>query len=276
MASVHAYVINLARSPDRRAHILAELEKCKIEYEFVEGVDGRDLDLNDHQTIDPSVLTADWFRPGVAGCALSHLRVHQKIVADGRDQALVLEDDVTLPADLGRLLDSLADQLDGAEVALLNYDSKETCRMSREGSVSLPSSRLLVMPIDVGQPASAAAYVITREACERMEKSILPVRAKADDWGIFYRERVLDRVRCVVPLAVVKSPGFGSTMEYNSRGSIKGRLKAIAARYDIPLVHQLIAYRRQRIMRKWARAEVVDEPFIEKPSRLELSPISRT
>ena len=266
---MYAYVINLARSPERRAHITAELEKSGIDYEVVEGIDGRDLDLHDPRTIDPSVLNSSWFRPGVAGCALSHLRVHQKMLADGLDQALVLEDDITVPADLGSLADALADHLVGAEVALLNYDSKETCRMSLEGSVHLPSSRMLVLPIDVSQPESGAAYVITREACKRMNDSVLPVRAKADDWDHFYREGVLDRVRCVVPLAVAKNPAFASTMDYYSRGSFKARLIMLITRYDMRLFRQAISYRRQRIWRKFTRVEIVDKPFVDKPSRLD-------
>lgn len=266
---MHAYVINLARSPERRAHISAELEKAGIDYEVVEGVDGRDLDLHDPRLIDPSVVNGSWFRPGVAGCALSHLRVHQKILADGLDRALVLEDDVTVPADLGELADALAEHLVGAEVALLNYDSRDTCRMSVAGLVNLPSARMLVLPIDVSQPESGAAYVITREACKRMNDSVLPVQTKADDWGHFYREGVLDRVRCVVPLTVAKNPGFASTMDYYSQGSFKARLLAMVMRYDLRLFHQAITYRRRRIWRKFTQVEIVDKPFVDKPSRLE-------
>jgi glycosyl transferase family 25 len=259
----------LARSPERRAHITAELEKSGIEFEVVDGVDGRDLDLHDPEIIDPSVLNSSWFRPGVAGCALSHLRVHRKILADGLDWALVLEDDVTLPADLDKLADALTEHLVGAEVALLNYDSKDTCRMSLEGSVDLPSGRVLVLPIDVSQPESGAAYVITREACKRMNDGVLPMRAKADDWDHFYRDGVLDRVRCVVPMAVAKHPGFASTMDYYSRESFKARLIEVVTRYDLRLFHQAITYRRQRIWRKFTQVEIVDKPFVDKPSRLE-------
>jgi glycosyl transferase family 25 len=264
---MHAYVINLARSPERRAHIIKELAKSGIDYEIVNGVDGRDLDVLDPQIVAPSVLNKSWFRPGVAGCALSHLRVYQRILADGLDWALVLEDDVTLPADLATLVDDLANHLIGAEVVLLNYDSKDPCGMSQEGSVRLPSSRLLVLPIDVGQPASAAAYVITREACRRLNESVMPVRVRSDEWGFFYREGVIDRVRCVMPLTVTKNPCFGSTIDYHSRGSVKARLLAAGA--QIPLLYYAIAHRRQRIFRQWTRTELLDKPFVEKPSRLE-------
>jgi glycosyl transferase, family 25 len=268
-STVHAYVINLARSPERLAHMKAELAKAGVDYEIIRGVDGRDLDLHDPATVDPSLFARSSFPAGMAGCALSHLSTYQKILADGREAALVLEDDVTLPPDLGSLADAVAGHLSGAEVVLLNYDSKHTCKMSLEGSVHLPSARQLVLPIDVRQPASSAAYLITLEACKRMSESVLPVRASPDDWWFFYREGALDRVRCVMPLPVVKSPEFESTIGHYSLGNgLKARLLEPFVRLAAPLMHQVISYRRQRIYRQWTRSEFVDMPFVEKPSRL--------
>ena len=66
---------------------------------------------------------------------------------------------------------------------------------------------------------NAGAYVITGEACKRMNESAPPVRANADDWRFFYKEGILDRVRCVLPLAVVKNPKFESTIGLYSLGN---------------------------------------------------------
>jgi glycosyl transferase family 25 len=272
---VRAYVINLARSLDRRAHITAELKKTGLDYEIITAVDGRNLDLGDPTTVDPSLLTrtgelANPFPAGIVGCALSHLSAYRKIIADGLDEALVLEDDLTLPADLASLADALADQLTGTEVALLSVDSRDVCKMSLEGLIQLPSSRVLALPIDIRQPQSAGAYIITREACERMIKCVLPIRVHADDWWFFYTEGALDRVRCVVPLPVLKNPKFTSTVGFYSLGNgVKARLLGPLVRRKIPLLHQALCYRRQRIFRQWGRSELVDMPFIEKPSRLE-------
>ena len=266
---MRAYVISLARSLDRRAHIAGELKKTGLDYEIITAVDGRDLNMHDPSIIDPSVLEGNSFPAGAAGCALSHLRAYQKIVSDGLDEALILEDDVTLPADLGTIVDAVARHLTGAEVALLNYGSPDTCRMSIKGSVDLPSSRLLALPIDVRQLLNAAAYVITREACKRMNESALPLRVNADDWRFFYGEGMLDRVRCVVPVAVTKNPRFESTIGIYSLGNgFKARLIGPIVRHKIPLLHQLLLYRRRRILRQWDRSEVVDMPFVVRPSRL--------
>ena len=275
---MHAYVINLARSLDRRVHITAELKKTSLDYEIITAVDGRDLDLRDTTIIDPSLPFIDPSLPvvdaglaaGSAGAALSHLSVYRKIITDGLDEALVLEDDLMLPADLRSLADAVANELAGAEVALLSYDSPDPCKLSIKGSIRLPSARVLALPIDVRQPRSAGAYIITREACEHMVKCLLPIRVQADTWWSFYREGLLDRVRCVTPQPVLKNPEFTSTIgSYSLGNGVRGRLAGQLARRRIPLVHQALSYRRQRIFRQWGRSELVDMPFVEKPSRLE-------
>ena len=275
---MRSYVINLARSLDRRAHITAELKKTGLDYELITAVDGRDLDVRDPTIVDPSLPYIDPSLPivdiglaaGTAGAALSHLSVYRRIIADGLDAALVLEDDVMLPSDIGSLADAVVNQLAGAEVVLFSVDSPDPCKMSVEGSIPLPSSRVLALPIDIHQPRSAGAYIITREACERMAKCLQPVRVQADTWWFFYREGLLDRVRCVVPLPIIKNPKFTSTIgSYSLGSSVRGRLAGPLVRRKIPLLHQALSYRRQRIFRQWNRSEFVDMPFIEKPSRLE-------
>jgi glycosyl transferase, family 25 len=266
---VRAYVINLLRSPERRTHMTAELAKAGIDYEFVTGVDERDLDPSDVQLVHPSYLARSDYRLGRAGNGLSHLRVYEKIISDGQDRALVLEDDVTLSNDLGAVLDALDEQLVAAEVALLNFDSEDTCELSREGLVSLPNSHFLALPIDISQPASGAAYVITLEACKRLAKSILPIRAHCDQWDFWYSQGALDRVRCVAPLAVFKSPSFTSTIEYYSPHGLKGRLLRTGKRFEVLRIDKLVSYRKQLIWRKWTRVAFVNKPFVRKPTRLE-------
>lgn len=266
---MHAYVINLARSGDRRAYITAELKKTGLDYELVTAVDGNDLDLSDTSVVAPSFLARTASSSGSAGASLSHLSVYRKILDDGLDAALILEDDVKLPADLGSLADAVGAQLTGAEVALLSVDSPDPCQLNRAESAALPASRLLALPLDVTQPRSAGAYIITREACERIVKAFPPIQALADSWWFFYREGMLDRVRCVAPLPVLKNPNFVSTIAFYSLGEgVRARLVAPLVRGKIPGLHQLLAYRRERIFRQWGRAELTDEPFIEKPSRL--------
>lgn len=270
---MHAYVINLTRSHDRRAYIVAHLDIIGINYEIVTGIDGRQLDLSNSSIVTPSFRASAALPAGSAGAALSHLAVYRKIIADGLDMALVLEDDVILPADLDALADAAGKELAGAEVALLSVDGwqQQAVTMSTQGTVPLPSARFLALPIDVRMVLSAGAYIITREACERMIERNFPIRSVADSWARFYDEGTLDRVRCVTPMPVCKNHNFASTIGSYSLGSgVLGRLAAAAMRYRIPVLHQVLAYRRRHIFRIVRYSELSDEPFVQKPSRLDL------
>ena len=189
----------MARSLDRRAHITRELEKTSVDYEIVTAVDGRELDLADTALIDPSFAATGLFPAGSAGCALSHLNIYRKIVEDGLDVALILEDDVILPADLDQLATEVGQQLTGAEAALLSVDCPDPVQMSRAGAVRLSGGRQLALPIDLTQPRSTGAYLITREACERMIKLVLPIRVNADAWPFRTWSRAVSSGRAEEP-----------------------------------------------------------------------------
>jgi glycosyl transferase, family 25 len=267
---LHAYVVNLARSLDRRAHITRELQKTGLAYEIVTAVDGRALDMADVALIDPSFIVSGVFPAGSAGCALSHLNIYRKIIEDGLDVALILEDDVILPADLVNLAEEVAGHLSGPEAALLSVDCPNPVQLARDGAVQLSAGRQLALPIDVSQLRSTGAYLITREACERMIKILLPIRVNADAWPFFYREGALDRLRCVAPMPVLKNADLTSTIGYYSLGNgLRSRLAGPLLQHRIPVLHQVLSRRRQRIYRQWARLEFVSTPFIEMPSRLE-------
>ena len=268
---MHVYIINLARSPDRREYMVTQLANTGLSYEVVDGIDGRRLDFDNSETarlVAPSVLVDKSLLAGEIGCAMSHLRVYEKFLSDSHDYALILEDDVTLPRDLASLVEDIAQSLSGAEVVLLNFDSTGPVRLARSEMIDLQTNRALVLPIDGDQILSAAAYMVTREACLRLVKGLLPISAKADEWAIRFNAGMIDRVRCIIPIAVTKSSVFPSTMDYNPRGSIKARILEFVARYDFGGAQKLMAYRRRRIWRRMTAFELSDAPFVNKPSRL--------
>lgn len=265
--NMRAYVINMARSSQRRANMIGQLTRYQIDFEIIEAVDGRQVNLTDAETlrsIAPSFADSDCFLPAVVACAMSHLNAHQKILADGADWGLVLEDDVIISADLCSLAEAVAGQLVGAEVGLLNFDSPRPLKMRREDVRDLPSSRHLLLPADVSHLASGAAYIITREACARFAERGLPIRGKPDEWGRFCTEGILDRVRCVFPLAVRKNPNFTSTIWYYSNPGLKTRVLEIIARHDLRIFQRVVSFRRKRIWRRYNRVSFLDERITEK------------
>lgn len=258
-SDMKAYVINLARSPERRTSIRAQLEDLNAPYEIIQALDGRDLDLNDGRLVDPAFVGERSFRPGIAGCALSHLRVYHKALMDGSRVSLVLEDDAILPADFLPLVVEVADHLRGAEVALLHFHGVGPCRLSTQRSVPLSSSRLLAFPVSLCDLTSTAAYLMTYEACERMARIALPIKRPADDWRHFFEAGALDRVRCIAPRCVRQNRHFRSTMDEFRPGSMQARLREAVVRHRIPPLYQARVWRRGLAGRNW-RVELVADP----------------
>lgn len=259
---MQAYVINLVRSPNRRAHIIGQLDAVRANYEMVTGIDGRDVDLTAIQLVEPAWANSCVVHPGLVGCALGHLKAYQKILDDHLDSAYILEDDILLPTDSNVLISAIARHMSGAEVALLNFHSQGPCRITQAGAGPLPSSRLLAQVVDESQTGSAGDYLITREACARMVKTILPVRAVADDWVFFYRRGDIDHLRCVVPMPAIQSPAFRTiTSGYHRPGNLYANAREAIAGSKVPIVHQALALWGRRHTQRYAigRTEFVED-----------------
>ena len=166
--------MNLARSLERRAHMMDELQRVDIEYDFVDAVDGRDVDLSDIRLVDPTVSNRSPYWAGVVGCYLSQLEVHNQVLRSGADRALVLEDDVLLPTDMRTSIEAASCQMAGAEAILLHHHRFDRSRgggpyrFFRRNAVPLPGSRTLTYPADVRDVGATGANLVTREASQRM------------------------------------------------------------------------------------------------------------
>lgn len=265
---VKAYVINLVRAPERREHMKAELEKAAISFQFIEAIDGKAIDVDDSQVVSSEWLGRSPFWPNVAGCALSHMSAYRQVLEEGLDVALVLEDDVLLPQDLGPLCQSIAPKMSESEVVLLHFHSEEPSRLSKQGISPLPGGRSLAYPVDIDQIGSAGAYLITAKAAERMAAAVQPVRVPADEWSYFYHQGVVTSFRCVAPVPVRKAAAFRSTIGYHNSGSWKAMLGETSERIRIPAFQSVLSRRRQRIHDQWSKVQMVETASPIQPTGL--------
>lgn len=122
--SLQTFVINLARRPDRRAHMEAVLPSWLARdstTRWPTAVDGATLAVEqlDGIRLFPGWMIASsnqwWSRPlktGEVACALSHWRCWHRAHADGAATALILEDDTVFADDFGHRLQGALQQLD--------------------------------------------------------------------------------------------------------------------------------------------------------------------
>ena len=90
------YVINLDRSPDRLRVVADCMRRASLPFTRIEAVDGRALDMSQLDDFAVAARVREWpdlLTPNAIACALSHHRAFERILADGVDVGLVLEDD---------------------------------------------------------------------------------------------------------------------------------------------------------------------------------------
>ncbi|MEG2725303.1 MAG: glycosyltransferase family 25 protein [Kiritimatiellia bacterium] len=173
-----AYLINLDRSTERLAAAEAQLRTAQIVYERVSAVDGRALTFRERRRACSYgrflLINSCLPLPGIIGCALSHLEVYRRMIAEQIPYALILEDDVKLeqeavPSALRQIVD------------VVNPDEPAAWLLHNHHKFSLPDGRAEgILP--VRKVFFAEAYVITLAGAQLLLRVNTPILTLADAW----------------------------------------------------------------------------------------------
>lgn len=185
------YIINLERDVSRREHILKQCSDLSLPAEVINAVDGRALSQEQLDCLTHPLYSAG-LTAGEIGCSLSHYHAYRKMVTEGIDCALILEDDVHLDAALPEILSWYeAQKHRRAEVVLLS----ETNKHVRRPCGSAGQHHKVVRVTDA---TFAHAYLINLRAAEKLAEFLFPIWLEADRWTLL-REYGLIDLRAVVP-----------------------------------------------------------------------------
>lgn len=198
------FVISLDRAKERREKCIATLERYGLHPIIFPAVDGDKLTeaelsqtcINSNkQTINlalgRTVTISHAFSKREIGCALSHLRLYQKIVDENYAFALILEDDAILESPIVELIDTLK---------TWNNHQWDVIQLSRDSGIRTPfysKKYKLSNNISLRQEGFgnyyldsifnrrrvfwlASTYFITPKACSHLINIGYPVRYAAD------------------------------------------------------------------------------------------------
>ncbi|EGJ09766.1 glycosyltransferase family 25 protein [Rubrivivax benzoatilyticus] len=179
---MRTFVITLAGDDARRAPLLAALSAQGLDWELMLGVDGRrGLPAPLEAEVDRAAARTRSGAPmtdGELACALSHRAVYRRIVDEGLDAALVLEDDAIVHPRLGEFLAAWDPAV--ADLLLLDHSRAWGEKRPRFVSGAFAVHRL---GLPYYNPSFATGYVLTRRGAERLLQACSPVRAVAD-WPV--------------------------------------------------------------------------------------------
>ncbi len=163
---MRAYVVNLARRPDRMRAIAAQLDAVGIVYERIDAVDAQstpDSEIDKHflRTFAYGELSK-----GDKCCSLSHIRLFEAFLKTGDAHALVFEDDALLDIERSALLKS--DNWippDVAIVKLERYWSSSPQMLLGRGRKVAPGFEIAPL---YAKHMGTAGYIISRRAAEEV------------------------------------------------------------------------------------------------------------
>lgn len=111
------FLINMKKSTERLEFMSNQLKVLDISFEIQEGVDGKTYDFSNLYDEALSIKKNGTPLSSVEkGCAMSHRSVLEKALKEDLDYVLVLEDDIELPSDFKKII----------ETELNNRESKRT------------------------------------------------------------------------------------------------------------------------------------------------------
>ena len=217
------FVLNMARSVERRAHIAAQLTAQNVPFEVRPAIDARDLsektvrELLGEVPLQPQPFLGRRLTMGEIACGLSHLEIYRRMQCDHLDDAVVLEDDVDLLPSFGSVLRALAADT-RFEMVLLGHHSArhghhvgaETCLYRRIVSGEHRMARVCEFAM------GAYGYFITTGAAARLARYAEPMRMPAD-WVTGYAHASGVLQHAITPPCVVPAQRFCAESEIGSR-----------------------------------------------------------
>lgn len=171
---LHVFVLNLPSAVERRTLVEQELSRVGLVGTFVPGVDASslsDVDWGRYNRRRCRAIYGVDMLPTELACYLGHERILRRIVDEGIEVALVLEDDVWLEDTLIPVLDALLGQTrpwPWMVVRLASLRGRKILRgiQTRHRVTSLGAEHgLYKLSTHV---LGAQGYVVTREGAERM------------------------------------------------------------------------------------------------------------
>jgi len=221
------FVINLPDSVNRRESISKQLAKTSLAWEFFPAFDGRSMSKSERDIIyDSSRARMNVGREmssGEIGCAMSHRLVYKKMIKDGIDQAIVLEDDVILRDGFENLANALSINSPHKSVIKLETDfDKLPC--SIWGKVNIDAARAIKKPV-TKKYFLAAGYWLDNAAAHALYEHSDKIIDVSDHWD-YYRKKTGVKIRILSPGIVSQDRGVKSDIwKYESVSSVLGTKK---------------------------------------------------
>lgn len=207
---INTFIILLGRDERRRRNVQRVIADGGLDVEIFPAVDGLELTSADIERLIRrgrlDTERAAFLKRGQIACALSHVRVLERILARGLESAVILEDDVRLEADFARRLGAALRETPPDFDLLYLYDGNPDSSTPVPGASRVRAS---------GYPLGTVAYAVSRKGASRILERIVPIRDHLDEMLASHVKRSHLKAYSVVPSPAGFREGFESQIDHS-------------------------------------------------------------
>ena len=175
-------VVNLTRSKERRVYMQEQLDAFGVRYEFYPAVDGNALTPQQRACYSEEKSVRHTKRSltnGEIGCALSHLQIYEKMVAEDIAELLILEDDAVIKKDFFSIIFQRA-QWVPANWKMLHF-STEDIRLNTFPCYFIDTQKRYRLYRYIDTFFLTHCYLVTQKCAKWLIKMGYPIHLTADD-----------------------------------------------------------------------------------------------
>lgn len=164
MGQLDIFIVNLARSTQRRASMIAQLDPLGVPYSFFAAVDGKASKHPLFDRYDPRIAEIRrgfLLTPGELGCYASHYLLWERSVKENRS-LLIFEDDVVLNDNFGTAYEAAIESIE--TYGLLRFSGHKQRPWVR---VATAKDGLDIVRLKVG-PHGTSCYAVSPKAAKKL------------------------------------------------------------------------------------------------------------
>jgi glycosyl transferase family 25 len=214
---IKIFVINLKNEFNRREHVVNELRKLNLKFEFYFAKKGNELTKKEIALYSKKEAFKNEDRDLSAdeiSCALSHIKLYKKIVKSKHKLSLILEDDVIISEDLLNIFKNLKKFPKNWELINFYTDAKT--------KITGPRIYKNYRSVEFNERANrACSYLIKIKTAQKLLEHALPIRYPAD--GLTGRNDLTKIITYGLKPEVIQLEDFPTTIE--DRNSLLGKYK---------------------------------------------------
>ena len=177
-ASLPVYLINIDRAAERLAVLLQDAARFGIDIERVAGIDGTLLAPAERVNVDEALFfrrNGRTMLAGEYGCYRSHMVAYERLLDNGVDAAVIIEDDVGFDATFRSRVEAIYRAMPDADVIkLVNH------RTSGFFAVAETDQGDRIGRCFIGPQGSGACYLVTRAGAQKLLQALKIMSLPAD------------------------------------------------------------------------------------------------